>query len=215
MATNPATPYGLQPIQIQGAKDWRDSCTVYYVPAATTNAMYVGDPVIKLAASADVNGINGVNLAAAGSSNRITGVIVGFQGKGTTQLGSYNPGSLFGLSGNPGPAYKPANDASAWYVLVADDPQTVFAIQSNDSGNGTAPAATIVGKNANLVAGAGSIYTGWSGWQLNSASTGTAANAQLNIIGVLPEPDNVAGSVNCKFIVRLNQPTEVNAVAGI
>jgi hypothetical protein len=210
---NPATPYGLQPVQIQGAKAWRDSCTVYYVPASTTNAMYVGDPVIKLHAAADVNGINAVNLATAGSSNRITGVIVGFQGKGATQLGNYNPGSLFGLSGNPGPAYKPANDTSAWYVLVADDPSTVFSVQSNDSGG--APASTVVGQNANLASGAGSTYTGWSGWQLAANQIGTSANGQLNIIGVLPEPDNVAGSANCKFLVRLNQSTEVNAATGI
>jgi hypothetical protein len=211
--TNPVTSYGLAPIQTKIAADWRNSVNVYYVPASTTNAMYVGDPVIKLAASADVNGINGVNLAAAGSANRITGVIVGFQGKGSTQLGNYNPGSLFGLSGTPGPAYKPANDASAWYVLVNDDPNTLYAIQSNDSGG--VPASTIVGKNANLASGAGSVYTGWSGWQLAANSVGTSSSAQLNIVGVLPEADNVAGSASAKFLVRINQDTEVNAATGI
>ena len=210
---NPNTPQGLVPIQSRTAQQWRDSVHLYSVPANTTNAMYVGDPVIKLAASADVNGIDGVNLATAGSSNRITGVIVGFQGKGTTQLGNYNPGSLFGLSGNPGPAYKPANDTSVWYVLVMDDPTTEFYVQSNDSGG--APASTIVGKNANLASGAGSIYTGWSGWQLAANQVGTSANAQLNVVGVLPEADNVAGSANCKFVVRINQSTEVNAATGI
>lgn len=212
---NPNTPAGLVPIQTKIGAVWRDSVNVYYVPAATTNAMYVGDPVVKLAASADVNGIDGVNLVAAGSSHPITGVIVGFQGKGTTQLGNYNPGSLFGLSGNPGPAYKPANDASAWYVLVMDDPNTLFWVQSNDSGNGTVPASTIVGKNANLAAGAGSIYTGWSGWLLNSASVGTAAAAQVSIVGVLPESDNLAGSANAKYLVRLNNSTEANGATGI
>src|ERR1700722_17634741 len=209
---NPNTPYGIDSVQIQGAKDWGDSVNLYSVPSSTTNAMYVGDPVGKLAASADVNGINGVNLVAVGSSHPITGVIVGFQGKGTTQLGNYNPGSLFGLSGNPGPAYKPANDASVWYVLVADDPSTIFSVQSNDSGG--VPASTIVGKNANLASGAGSIYTGWSGWQLAANQVGTSANAQLNIVGVLPEPDNVAGSANCKFLVRLNASTEQTPSTG-
>lgn len=211
--SNPNTPYGLQPVQIQGAKSWRDSCNIYYVPASTTNAMYVGDPVIKLAASADVNGINGVNLATAGTNNKITGVIVGFQGKGSAQLGNYNPGSLYGLSGNPGPAYKPANDTSAWYVLVADDPSTIFSVQSNDSGS--VPASTIVGKNANLASGTGSAYTGWSGWQLASNTTETASGGQVNIVGVLQEADNLAGSANCKFLVRINNSTEANAAAGI
>jgi hypothetical protein len=212
MTTNPNTPYGLQPYTLQGSKDWRDSVVVYL--ANTTNAMYVGDPVVKVAASADINGINTVNLVAAGSSHPITGVVVGFQGSGAPQLGNYNPGSLFSLSGTPGPAFKPANTAN-FYVLVADDPSLLYVAQSNDSGTATAPAATIVGKNANLVSGAGSAFTGWSGWMLNSGSVGTSANAQVNIVGVLPEADNVVGSVNAKFIVRLNNSTEVNAATGI
>lgn len=212
---NPNTPAGLVPVQTKTAQAWRDSVNVYFVPALTASALYVGDPVIKTAGLADVNGIDGVTIATAGSTNRITGVVVGFQGKGAAQLGNYNPGALFGLSGNPGPAYRPASDPTDWYVLVMDDPNTLFSVQSNDSGNGTVPASTIVGKNGNLVSGAGSIYTGLSGWMLNSASTGTAANAQLNIVGVLPEADNLAGSANCKFLVRINQSTEVNAATGI
>lgn len=213
VTANTNAPYGLQPVQIQGAKDWRDSVSLYYVAANTTNAMYVGDPVIKLHNGADANGVNGVNLASAGTSNRITGVIVGFNGKGTATLGNYNPGSLFGLSGNPGPAYKPANDTSAWYVLVADDPSTVFSIQSNDSGG--VPAATVVGQNANLASGTGSAYTGWSGWVLAANQITTTSTYQLNIIGVDPSPNNLVGGTNVKFLVRLNQSTEVNAATGI
>ena len=210
---NPNSPYGLQPIQIQGGKAWRDSVNLYSVAASDANALYVGDPVIKVTASADVNGINAVTLATGGTANQITGVIVGFQGKGTTQLGNYNPGSLFGLSGTPGPAYKPASDPSVWYVLVNDDPSTLYSVQSNDSGG--APASTIVGRNANLVAGAGSPYTGWSGWELASNTVGTGLTLQVSIKGVLPETDNLAGSANCKYIVQINDQTEQLPHAGI
>ena len=44
---NPNTPYGLVPITRLDGASWRDNLTMYYVPAAYTNALYVGDPVIK------------------------------------------------------------------------------------------------------------------------------------------------------------------------
>lgn len=197
---NPNTPYGLQVVQRTGGAAWRDSLTMYYVPANTTNAMYVGDPVIKVAASADANGVNGVNLATAGTNNRITGVICGFVPQ-------------FALAGTPGPAYKPANASQAYYVLVNDDPGALYAIQSNDSGG--APAATVVGKNANLVAAAGSPYTGWSGWKLAANQIATTNTYQVNIVGFLPSPDNVPGATNAKLLVRLNTDTEVNGATGI
>ena len=210
---NPNTPKGLDPVQIQGGKAWRDSASLYSIQANDANAYYVGDPVIKVTASADVNGINAVTLATGGTANQITGVIVGFQGPGTPQLGNFNPGNLFGNSGSPGPAYRPANAVPVWYVLVNDDPSTLYAVQSNDSGG--VPAATIVGRNANLVAGAGSPYTGWSGWELASNTVGTGLTLQVSIKGVLPEIDNLAGSANCKYIVQINDQTEQLPHAGI
>lgn len=210
---NPNTPYGLQLVQIAGQKDYRASLSVYQVAANTTNAIYVGDPVIKVAASADVNGIDGINLATAGTSNRITGVVCGFLGTGTAQLGQPAAASLFGLSGTPGPAYKPANATAVWYALVCDDPQAVYSVQSNDSGG--APASTVVGKNANLASGSGSAYTGWSGWKLAANQIAATSTYQVNILGFLPEIDNLPGSTNAKLLVRLNQSTEVNASTGI
>lgn len=210
---NPNTPAGLQLVQRYGNADFRASLNVYQVPAAQTNAIYVGDPVIKLAASADVNGYDGVDLAAAGTSNRITGVVCGFLGLGAAQLGVPANPSLFGLSGTPGNVYRPATTAQVYYLLVCDDPAALYSIQSNDSGG--APAATVVGKNANLATGAGSPYTGNSGWQLAANQIGTSANNQLSIVGFLPEVDNLAGSAHAKLLVRINQNTEVNATTGV
>lgn len=207
---NPNTPMGLVPINRLDGASWRDSLTMYFVPAAQTNALYVGDPVIKQAASADTNGVNGVDLATAGSTNKITGVVCGFVG--VCVAGTANP-SLFGLSATPGPTYRPATTSLDYYVLVNDDPEAEFVIQSNDSG-GTL-AVTAVGKNANLVAGTGSAYTGWSGWLLAANTVAAGATLQVNIKGFLPEADNVAGSANAKVIVSINLPTETNNTAGI
>ncbi len=213
VAANTNTPYGLQPVQITGQKSWRESLNVYQVATLTTNAIFVGDPVVKVAASADVNGINGVNLATAGTNHFITGVVCGFLGVGTAQLGLPANPSMFGLSGTPGPLYKPANAVGVYYVLVNDDPDTLYSVQSNDSGG--APAATVVGKNANLAAGAGSAYTGWSGWLLAANQIATTSTYQVNIKGFLPEVSNLPGGTHAKLLVTLNADTEIAPATGI
>lgn len=205
---NPNTPFGLQPYQRRGSASYRGNDTLYKIAANTTNAIYVGDPVVKLAASADANGINGVNLVAAGTNHPFTGVVVGFLGKASAA--TLAP-SMYGIT--PGPMYKPANDSSIWYVLVDDDASSLFVVQSNDSGG--APAATVVGKNANLASGAGSAYTGWSGWMLAANQIATTSTYQVNIVGFLEEADNVPGATNAKLIVRINAYTDGANAAGI
>lgn len=210
---NPNSPAGLQLTQAYGQADYRASLDVFYVKASVTNAIFVGDPVIKVTNSADVNGINEAILATAGTSNRITGVVCGFLGTGNATLGQPAGASFFGLSGTPGPAYKPANNSTPYYMLVCTDPQAQYVIQSNDSGGNLAVGS--VGRNANLASGNGSIYTGWSGWTLAANTVGTASGNQLTITGFLPEVDNVPGNANAKVLVRINQNTEVNASTGI
>lgn len=213
---NPNSPYGLQPITRLDGATWRNNLTVYFVPAAYTNALYVGDPVLKKAAAADTNGINAVDIAAAGAGNLITGVVCGFYG--VCAAGAGKPGQFFGLSATPGPAYRPASTSLDYYVLVNDDPEAEFIIQENDNSGGVAgtplPIAA-VGKNANLVAGAGSPYTGWSGWMLQANGVAATQNFQLNIKGFLQEADNVPAALYAKVIVSINQHTETPNTAGI
>ena len=111
--------------------------------------------------------------------------------------------------GAPGPFYKATSAATAQYLLVETNPAALFTVQC--TGN---PAATVVGKNTNLVSGNGGTTTGWSGWQA-SATVATSATAQLNIVGFLQEVDNAVGSANSKLIVRINNSTEIPGAAGI
>jgi hypothetical protein len=208
MASNPNIVNGLQPNQRLDTAAWRNSLRVYYSPASNASALYLGDPVIKVAASADVNGINGAVLASAGASNKITGVVCGFLGSCTAGTGLSNA-SFYGQT--PGPLYQPASSAKDWYLLVNDDPDTEWVIQSDNNYGGVAgtpvPVAA-VGKNINLVAGAGSVL-GWSGWYANSDSIATTNTYQLNIIGLYTDPVNLAGNLYQKLIVRLNTATEL------
>lgn len=203
MANNPNTPWGLQPIQNRDSSEYRANAKVYYVAASTTNPLFLGDPVIKVAASADTTyGYDAVNLVTAGTAHAITGVIVGF-------LGNSPNGGFFGNSGVPGPYYKATNSTVAQWVLVDDSPTTLWSVQCTGT-----PASTVVGKNVNLVSGNGSKYTGWSGWQV-SATTATTSTWQLQIVGFLQEVDNVIGNKFPKLIVRLNNSTEGLAATGI
>lgn len=218
MASNLNTPYGLQPVARLDGATWNDSLRVYFVPAANTNALFVGDPIVKVAASADLNGINGVDLATAGTAGKITGVVCGFYGScpaaksGGPSLSNVN---MFASSGTPGNFYRPATTALDYYVLVNDDPEAQFYVQENDTGATTPLGVASVGKNANLIAGTGSIYTGWSGWMLNVTGVGTGATLQVRIIGFTPDPTGNPGGVFGKLIVQINTHTELPNSAGI
>jgi hypothetical protein len=212
-AVNQNTPYGLSPVQRLDGAVWRDSLRKYYVPAAQTSAIFVGDAVVKLTASADVNGDLGVGLASAGGA--ITGVVCGFLG--TCPSGAANP-SFFGLSAQPGPSYRPAATSLDYYVLINDDPEAEFYIQENDNYGGVAntplpPAA--VGKNANLVLAAGSPYTGLSGAMLDANTVAVTATLQLSIKGLVGPPAGVPGALYGKVRVAIANHTETPHQAGV
>jgi hypothetical protein len=214
MPANVTTASGLFPIRrLDGAK-WADNLRPYRIPAAQGSAVFVGDPVLKLAASAlNADGVPAAALATAGVGNRITGVCCGFLGACAAGAGVANA-SMFGFSGQPGNVYRPAATALDYYALVNDDPEAEYVVMSNDNG-GIPTAAAVVGKNVNLVAGAGSIYTGWSGWVFDPSTAGVGATLQFRITGVLGEPDNTVGLANCRFVGQINVPTELPNTAGI
>ena len=205
--SNQTTAYGLQPVARLDGAVWNDSLRMYFIPAANTNPLFVGDPVLKTAGSADINGVPGIDIAAAGTANKITGVVCGFVGACTA--GTANP-SFFSFSGTPGNAYRPASTGMDYYALVNDDPEAQFYIQCD-----TALAVANVGKNANLLAGTGSTYTGWSGWQLNHTGIGTGNTIQLRIISFVPDPLGVPNAAGNKLVVQINTHTELPNSAGI
>jgi hypothetical protein len=202
MVANSNTPFGLQPIRRIDGAVWNDSLTEYYIPATDTNAFYVGDAVVKVAGSADAAGVNGVTIANA--AGPITGVICGFR-------------PAYGRT--PGPSYRPASGGGvAWYALVNDDPEAAFLIQENDDLGGTpgTPLAVAdVGKNANLILAAGSIYTGWSGAMLDANTVATTSTLALNIKSFEHAPNNTPGALYAKVIVTINNHTETPHQAGI
>lgn len=209
--TNKNTPWGLQPYQRKGSAGYRANTHMYYIKNGDSSAYYLGDPVVRIATPASANGIPTVTLASAGTSNLITGVIVGFVGIGPATASSPQ-GGFFPASGSPGPLHIAANNATGVFVMVDDDPNSLFVVQANATQAGTS-----VGKTANLVSGTGGAYTGWSGWQINTSTVGTQKEKQVYIVDYEQEVDNTVSTTNnySKFIVRINQSTEGLAATGI
>jgi len=191
---------GLIPYRYRSGSVYNGAANIYYVPAANAGALYVGDPVQILSASADGNGIPAVRIITAGngtdtgiSTYGLIGSVVGRVSGGEPIIPLIQSNSV----------YIPASTAG--YILVADDPDLLFEVQENGNMAGATPTAGSVsgpGKNVDLVSGAGSTTTGYSGWMLGSASLSTNA-LQMRVIRMLEQADNTLGT-NAKWLTSIN-----------
>lgn len=193
---------GLIPRRLRNGSPYEGPGRQYFRPASDTNPIYVGDPVVIVAGS-DINGFPSCVRATAGASNRITGVCIGFRPSAPFQpLGSLAA-------------------STAGYIIVADDPDLLYEIQESATTDGAALTAAAMGKNANLVAGAGNSLNG-SGFQLDSTTAATTNTLQVRIVESQRRIDNsligangTAGAAYGKWLVAINQPTETGAAGSL
>lgn len=196
---------GLIPVRYIWGGYYTGSGNLYYVPSSYATALYIGDPVDIVSGSNDANGIPAVQIATVGSP--VLGVIQSIITGGsppitvTRDLNIYHPAS------------------TAQYVLVCDDPNVLFDVQDDASTQATAPKLW-AGKNANLVSGAGSTTTGYSGWQLAASTVATTNTLDVKIIRPVDRPDNTIGAsantnMNAKWLVKLNNSRFANQIAGV
>ena len=182
MANNPNTPYGLQPLTRNDTAKYNASVKRYYVPAARTNQIFIGDCVTKLAAAASPLGTPACDLSTAGSGNAITGVVCGFLGVLPAGSSAAEP-SFFPFQVSPGQAYRPAVTANDYYILVCDDPEALYTVQATNTYNGTPGAvvpAAAVGKNCNII----QQITGITGTGSLGSSTVTLSSATSVVAGM-------------------------------
>lgn len=189
---NSNTPFGLSPVAYLNGSRWNGQAREYYIASNDGNAFAIGDPV-KSSGDGDTNGVAGVTLATGGHApNPIRGVIVGMGG---TIYGG--PG---GDPASPQTIIIPATKTKAYYVLVVDDPNVIFEVQEDsDAAN---LAATDIGSNVDLVAGANNGYV--SGWMLNSNVVNTGADYQVRLLGLSQRQGNAIGTY-AKWLVLINQ----------
>lgn len=160
---------------------------VYSVTDDYASDLFVGDPVIRVAAGT-------VEIATA-SGTYILGSITGF----------------FDETGTP-QNYYPASSTAGWTMVVADSPSQLFMIQEGT--NGTNVALADRGSNVELVAGTGSTVTGLSKWEIDPTYMDTDAGRQMKIIRKHDTPGNEVGN-NCVWVCKINYHQNESNVAGI
>lgn len=169
-----------------------------------SNALYMGDPVERVTSSSQlaspllnqVDGCEFVKRAGGADNQHLLGVVVGF---------CFDPTNL-------GMNYITAAAATAYQndVLVCDDPNALFEIQSDVTGI----AYTDLGKNCTMTVTAGSTTTGISKCvACGTATSGVFADISfpLLIMGFSRDPKNdITSAAYVKIIVRINNHQLVN-----
>jgi hypothetical protein len=203
--TNLNAARGLIPYRHWDGSYYNGSGNVYSIPAAYATSLFIGDPVDVIGSSNAADGLPAVKLATVASP--ILGVFMGIVDGGepivtvTRDLPIYHPASTL------------------QYCLICDDPTMLFWVQDDGTAQATA-SSQWAGKNANLVAAAGSTITGYSGWQLASSTVATTNTLDVKIIRPLVQPDNAVSSTantnqNAKWLVKLNNLRTANQIAGV
>jgi len=184
---NENRPTGLSPVKTLTGAPFCGQANLYVIPAADTNAYAIGDPVIS-GGSANSNGVPTVTIAIA--TGPIRGVIVGI-------------GTQEGLIANPSNLDQTIRTAGSksidYFVMVVDDPNTLFEVQ--EVGDGTPFAAADIGLNAALSVGTNNGF--FSGWQLSNSGAAVTATIQVRLMGLVRRPDNAFGAY-AKHLVLIN-----------
>jgi len=182
---------GLVPLKDAAGKPYNGAVEMFYHPATDGTALYIGDPIVK-AGSADAAGVPTAIRGSVGGP--FSGVVQGFLPDGTTNMVGFGAAS------------------TGYYFLACTDPDLVYEIQ--EDGVGGAIAAADIGLNANIILAAGSATTRRSGAMLDTSTKATTAALELKIMGLTQRPDN-ALSLNAKVLVKINNHTDANVVAGV
>lgn len=94
-------------------------------------------------------------------------------------------------------------------IAVCTDPQALYEGQCSGS-----LAATDMGLNANLVAGAGSATTKQSGWQIDDSTKATTSTLDVHLLNSWGSIDNAYGA-NARIEVIFNKQRMNGATAGV
>lgn len=197
--------FGLKLIGRASGSPYNAAIKKMYIPSSYGTALYVGDPVVVTGTSntaivssgVETHGIGtlmAINKATAGDTNKISGVIVGFEEIVRSATAPYNPASTERVA------------------LVCVDPEALYLIQADGS-----VAAGDIASNANLIyTNSGSTASGQSGAELDTSSMTTTNTFQLKILGCADIPGrNELGSANPVLIVKINNHSFSNVVVGV
>jgi hypothetical protein len=199
------SPFGLRPVRHKSGASYNGAANPYYIASTYATALFVGDPVVKVAGGSNAAAVKapGVGTFGIGTLPSVEKTVVG-DVDGVTKMIT---GVIVGFAANPANLDQKHNPASTERIaFVADDPDLVFEIQAD----GAIPAASM-GLNAVLIAThSGSTSTGLSGIELDTTSDVPAADAsnQLLIVRAVNREDNDTTLTHAKVEVLINCHTQ-------
>lgn len=197
---------GFRPVKYLDGKPYTGQANIYFVPSSNSDVIMVGD-VVKLAGdSRSPTGVQTVARHAGGATEAAVGVVIGilFSGMGDSQ----NVPPVTDLNT---PVYRRASTDR--YLLVADDPNTVFEAQTS----GATFAAADVGLNAAPAVTAGSTTSGASGMTIDLSTKAATATLPLKLVGFPYRPDNNIGDsyTNAYVVINNHQYKGSTGTAGV
>jgi hypothetical protein len=196
-------PFGLALVQGGGVYNFNAAGSLYSIPTSDSSAYYLND-IVKAAASSDALGVP--NIQRAGGTDTLRGTVTGI-------LPTYPGVSLAATALSLENTIVPATKAVAWYVLVDDDPSSIFMIQ--DDGVTT---ANLVAASANLnfsmTTAAGATSQSLSATVMTSSTLATTATLNMKAEGLAQVPNNAYGAY-AVWKCRINKHELTGGVAGV
>lgn len=188
---NRAAAFGLAPASHLQGSTFVGQVRTYHIPSTDGNAYAIGDPVISNG-TGDSKGVPGAVLATAGGSNMVMGCIVGMGGAAYGGAIGVDPVSQDRI-------IVPASKTKDYYIVVADDPYTIFTIIEDPTQ--AALAAADIGLNISLKAGTNNGFL--SGWVLDQSTKATTSTLQMRLLGLVQRADNAFGT-GAEWLVMIN-----------
>lgn len=183
-----AAPIGLRPVGYIGGRPFAGATNEYRILSGYGTSIFHGD-IVRIGGSADTTA-EGYLVKDTGTTT-LTKPIGVFMGCRYTES---TTGQIVYRE------YFPASTAASdIYAFVADDPNTVFQLQSDE-----AVAQSKLGLNFALVQGSGSTTTGQSAVALDGSTLATTNTLPMRVIGFQIGPNSAIGDTYTDCLVTYN-----------
>lgn len=203
MANGQYSPTGLQAVKTLNGASWNGQVNPYFIntnTGATQASIFRGDPVV-MSSSGYILSLWDPQVSTP-QTTPILGVFDGCSYQNTAANNPIDPA-------NPGRPYWPVGTPTPGNVAavanIIDDPNTVFIIQTNQSGAGAGLTQTNVGGTYQLASGTGNTTTGISTTALDqTGGSQTSATNPVKMLRLVDNVQNVSGAAynDGEFIIQ-------------
>lgn len=184
---------GFKVVKHNNGSPYNGQSNLYYV-ASAADEILVGD-VVKLATSADANGIPGADLC--GATDVPLGIIIGIVNTKLDPTGKLSTGSI--TLDLPTQAQIAASGTG--YILVADSPDVLMEVEVS---NGFF-AVTDIGLNASHANGSRTAATYTSPAYIDAGTEATTNSLNFSLRGFIQRVDNEVGVASARMLVGFNR----------